>query len=745
MRKNGISRRRFMKDGFSLMSGTSLSLRALSRPDQDKKKIGVSVSRTSLKSLTAIPTTCQQCSAGCGVIAYLNGDRLVQILGNPEHPINKGGICAKGVAGINLVNDPERLLYPVKRLGQRGENRWSRITWDEAYHTLSTRVSRLIDEEQTERFIVDLGYPDFILEEFILALGQATVIHRPYLKNVNRSSAFAYLTGHSSFIPDVTRSRTILNFGANPFANHDYFVGIARRLALARIEKGAKLITFDVRMSETAAKSDEWYPVKPGTDGSIALAMANVIVNKGLVDKPFLENRADMSYEVLQEHLSRYTPEWTQRESGVAAKDIERMAIQFASQKPSVAILGGGAYDHENGYQTTRCISLLNWLVGNVGKEGGIFFSGLPLSQLSYTTKTRTISRLKNNNTSIDTYFCYLSNPAYEDPECDKSAVLLKDEKTTRFLVVMDTHMTETAMLADLVLPAATYLESWGVEPGPPLDGISMLNLRQPAVSLLSPAEALRSPSFDVGKLTDPTFQPLGEAKEVGNVFLKLAKDLDGNVVKTLPYKDTQDYASQMVSLATQSKGAFQDLKQKGFWTNPKSNAIIEESLAIERQLRLPDYMPVNYQEKTKPNQFILTTFKTNLGTKGMENSKWAREIFHENRLWLNKQKAAQLGIQNGDKVRVSSSVGSVILHVLTTNRIHPESVALAEGLGHTAFGSMAQARKSKSKDRDTELIWWGKKGKGVNPFSIIADRVDPMGRGLASKDTVVHIEKLGE
>jgi thiosulfate reductase/polysulfide reductase chain A len=128
-----------------------------------------------------------------------------------------------------------------------------------------------------------------------------------------------------------------------------------------------------------------------------------------------------------------------------------------------------------------------------------------------------------------------------------------------------------------------------------------------------------------------------------------------------------------------------------------------------------------------------------------MENSKWAREIFHENRLWMNKHKAVRLGIKNGDRVRVTSSVGSLALRVLTTHRIHPESVALAEGLGHTAFGSMAQARKSRSKDRDTQLVWWSKKGKGVNPFAIIENRVDPVGGGHASKDTVVQVHKIEE
>lgn len=743
MAKKGLSRRRFMKDGISLLAGTSMSLSAFSPPVQDRTKM--SVSRTSLKPLTAIPTSCQQCPAGCGIIAYLNGDRLVQILGNPDHPVNMGGICAKGVAGINLVNDPERLLYPIKRTGQRGQNRWSRITWDEVFHTLSTRIGRLVKDGSTKEIVLDLGRADFILEEFAMALGQVTVIHRPVLKNLNRSSALAHMTGHTGSIPDVAQSRTILNFGANPFANHDYFIGIARRLASAQLERGAKLITFDVRMSETAARSDEWHPVKPGTDGSIALAMAHVIVNKGLADTPFLENRASISVGVLKEHLSRYTPEWAERESGVKAKDVERLASQFASQKPSVAILGGGVYDHENGYHNTRCVSLLNWVVGNVGKKGGVFFSGLPLKHSSRATNVQTISQSKHSSTPIDTYFCCLANPAYADPECDKSASLLKDEKITPFLVVMDTHMSETALLADMVLPAATYLEGWGWKTAPPLDGIPALNLQQPVVSLLSPAKALRSPSFDSGKLLDPVFQPLGEAKEVGNVFLKLAKDLGGAPEKTLPYKNTQEFTQEMISFAIPDGVSLADLKQKGFWTDKKSKMLLEQSLAIKRRFRLPEYVPVHPQEKENPNQFVLTTFKTNLGTDGMENSKWAREILHENRVWINKQKAKELRIKNGEEVRVTSSVGSLTLRVMTTNRIHPESVAIAEGLGHTAFGSAARAQKSRSKDSDTQLIWWSKKGKGVNPYSIIENRVDPDGGGPAFKDTVVQVHKIEE
>ena len=738
-----------MKDGLSLTAGTTLSLQAFSQSFSENKKTGVS--RTSLKSLTAIPTTCRQCPAGCGIIAYLNGDRLVQILGNPDHPNNMGGICAKGIGGINQVNDPERLLYPLKRIGPRGQNNWTRITWDEVYLTLASRIGRSIKEGRIKEMIFDLGQTDPLLLKFIRALGAPEVINRAYLKGLNRSSAFAAMTGHESFIPDVAKSRIILNFGANPFANHEHFVGIARRIIQARTERGTRLITFDVRLSETAAKSDEWYPVKPGTDGGVALAMAHVIVNQGLADRTFLEQKANISQDDLKKHLSPFTPEWAEKECGIAARDIERLAILFASNKPSVAIIGGGAYDHANGNQNTRCISLVNWVTGNLEKEGGLFSPRYPMEPTAFANSAGTISDPKRKKTPIDTYFAYAANPAYADAECDKSAALLKDDETIRFLVVMDTHMTESAMLADMVLPAATYLEGWGAEPAPSLDGFPILNLRQPVVSLVSPAKALRSPSFDAGKLLESTFTPLGEAKEVGNFCLKLAEYLGNDIATKLPFKDTYDYTLQTVESVYNGRVDMRTLKQRGLWVEEETQRKTERtSLSITQDARknqerspLPGYIPLRAYQNKNPDQFILTPFKPNLGTAGMENSKWAREIFHENRLWMNKQKADELGIKNGEKIRVTSSAGSLTVRVLTTHRIHPESVAIAEGLGHTAFGSAAQARKTRSKDPDTRLIWWGKKGKGVNPYSIIENRVDPVGRGPASKDTVVRVEKI--
>ncbi|MDH5467951.1 MAG: molybdopterin-dependent oxidoreductase, partial [Candidatus Aminicenantes bacterium] len=168
MKKIRISRRRFLKTGLVWVAGTTAGLRGVGKAALDKGK--TAVSRTSLKPLRPIPTTCEQCPAGCGITAYLDGERLVQILGNPDHPNNRGGICAKGIAGINLVNDPERLLHPLKRAGVRGSGQWTRISWDEAYTALSKRIKEMLRQGRMNEFVVDIGHSDTLLDEFLSSL-----------------------------------------------------------------------------------------------------------------------------------------------------------------------------------------------------------------------------------------------------------------------------------------------------------------------------------------------------------------------------------------------------------------------------------------------------------------------------------------------------------------------------------------------------------------------------------------------
>lgn len=727
MQKVRYSRRRFMKTGLACLAGTVV----------DGKAVSASVSRTSLKTLRAIPTTCRLCPAGCGILAYLDGDRCVQILGNPSHPVNKGGICAKGISGLNLVYDPERLLFPMKRIGKRGEGHWTRITWDEAHEMMIPRIVQSNVDKKKFGFVIDLGQSDLLLDRFIQTMELPSVINRSVLNRRNINLASRIMTGGPSLIHDIDRSRTLLNFGANPFAHHDLFIGLARRLMEARMEYGSKLITFDVRMSETAAKSDLWIPVKSGTDGIVALAMAHTILKNDLVDPDFISKRTNPSLLELKSHLSSFTPARAEKESGIKASDIENVAIEFATHKPSTAFVGGGVADHKNGVENVQAVLLLNLLVGH------------PISsRLAGNQNTKTLNgtrELAESGTKVSIYLSYLSNPVFDEPNTPMISQYFEDDTKVNFLAVLDTHMTETAKMADLVLPAATYLESWGIEYGPSFDEISVLSLSQPVVSLQSPAKILRSPDFDVGKVIDPSFLPRGEAKEVGNVCIEWARRIGGKIGRRFPFKNSLEFYSKEVEHIQNiaAKGGFNTLKREGFLIETKSY----EPLNLTENNKkngfsiLPNYKDIDSIKKK--TEFILTTYKHGFFVKGTMNSKWLREISHDNPLWINRLAAENLGIQNGEQLRISSESASLVVKALVTDRIHPESVALAEGFGHTATGRIAKSKKFKSSDSNTLLLWWEKEGRGINPNELISGDRDPLSGVFASKDTFVKIEKL--
>jgi len=224
---------------------------------------------------------------------------------------------------------------------------------------------------------------------------------------------------------------------------------------------------------------------------------------------------------------------------------------------------------------------------------------------------------------------------------------------------------------------------------------------------------------------------------------------MGGTTRKNLAFKDTKDFVSRMVKSVPGLD--FETLKQKGFYIKKRPSAeiskafprvnIYSKTLESEGLSPLPEYIPVTHPERE--NEFAFTAFKSNLGLDSTANSKWAREILHENRLWINRKTAEKMNIKNGDKVRVTSSAGNLVVRALPTDRIHPRSVAMVEGLGHTAVGRVATARKFKSSDLDTNLIWWSKAGCGVNPKTIIENKHDAVGGGSAPKETLVRVEKV--
>ncbi len=770
-----FSRRDFLKLGIG--AGSFLFLEnQLCRlvPAKELEEGGKEVSRTTGKFRQPIVSTCMQCYARCGIIGYVGYGRLVKIGGNPSHPNNRGRLCAKGQAGINLLYDPDRLLYPFKRIGQRGEGQWQRISWEDAYREIAGRLRKVQDQGSPDRFVFfserDVTTSSFS-KRFCDAFRTPNHLSHGALSGPNKRVAQHLTWGAEFDINDVAYTQYMLNFGSNPYEAHLLRSSFAQRIAEGRTERifggrshnRAKLVTFDVRLSQTAGRSDEWFPIKPGTDGIAALAMAHVILKEGLYDKDFISKWTNVSLERLRDHLKPYTPEQAEKECGVSAADLRRIAIEFASTKPATTLSSGGLNKHKNGVENERCLLLLNALTGNVDIRGGFclprFISwedpapqppevsaGTPLTKPKEFPLTRgghfqdILLKIREGRQPVQVLMTYKANPVYSQPDCEANKKILQDEKLIPFYVAIGTHVTESSVFADLLLPEATYLERLEIESPPALEMIPFISLRQPVV------------------------KPLGESLAFMDILIELARRMGRDMEKSFPYASAEDYWTAVISkfpalvgaggmdylrehgwwMESGAKREYQAYLKKGFATPSGKLEIYSPKMEAAGYSALPTYRPIAEHKKLKDEELILTTFQWNVHTHfSTANCKWLAEIIHANPAWINSRVAEQRGIRDGDAIRVTSRLGSIVTRAYVTQGIHPQVIAISDSCGHWQLGRVAQARRFRSPDPETSLIWWEKEGNGVHPNPIIPAAPDPIGGGQAWMDTVVTITKI--
>lgn len=324
----------------------------------------------------ATPTVCFGCTTQCHVLGWVQDGRVVRISGNPLDPNGHGRICAKANGLIHATTYPGRLLHPLRRAGPRGSGQWERISWDEALDTIAARLQGLIERERPDLFAIQVGRDKTfgLTERFLRTVGSPHGLNRRAICSSN--VRLGYMTTFGQVMdwgaPDLERTRYVLNFGSNLMEAHQGGFGGIERLQAARLERGARLVTFEVRPSATASVSDEYWPVSPGSDGAIAMALAHVIAHEGLADRAFWDRWCNLPFEQLLAHLAPFTPELAARESGVPAEALRRIAREFAAAAPAcTTLINRGIAKHLNGIHGARAAVLLDVLVGNVGQPGG--------------------------------------------------------------------------------------------------------------------------------------------------------------------------------------------------------------------------------------------------------------------------------------------------------------------------------------------------------------------------------------
>lgn len=739
---------------------------------------GRSVNRTSGLPRSFLPSTCMQCPAGCGNIGYIEESRVVKIGGNTMHLSNQGSLCARGQAGINALYDPDRLLQPMKRNGQRGRDRWMKISWEEAYDEIAKTMAASKANAGSFVFMTEDLNQDALGRRFTHAFGSPNALGATGVYDANKLVATELTWGAAGDVPDVSKSKYILIFGANPLESNPQFVGLARRLIDGVQRNQAKVVVFDVRLTNTSTRATEAYYVNPGTFALVALAMGNVIMQEGLYDRGFVERWTNVTPAQLTQHLAQYTPERAETEAGVSALVIRRIATEFAATRPATTFSDAMLSNFANGVQNERAVMLLSIITGNIDVKGGLCLPrrydlaepnpappqpapsvltnppDLPFA--SQQSIAKTMQMIKEHKHNVGVLMTHGFNPAYSNPDTGLVQDVLKDETLIPFHVAVTPFMTETAALADIVLPETTYLEDWSVEVRPSPELVPYVSLRQPVVP---PMESTRS-FFDMAG--------------------QLANRIKGGMEQYFAFKSVEEYLKARIANipGLAQAGGLEYLRQHGVWYDPKTRPnygaymaggfltpsgrieIYSPRLAENNFAAMPSYEPIASFRELGEHDLILTIFDTALQTDGKTaNCMWLDEILHDNPALINTTTAQRLGIKSGDHIRIlrqaksgEAKERSIESTAFLTEGIHPQVVAMANGVGHTGFGHIAEGEKMKLKeiesselrDPNVELVWWKEKdGTGVNAKQIVPIAPDPIGGGQAWGDMVVTVAKV--
>lgn len=456
------------------------------------------------RNYTLVPTTCFNCEAACGLVAYIDKEtgEVAKFEGNPEHPASRGRNCAKGPATLNQVHDPERVLYPMKRVGERGGGQWERVSWEHALDEISARIRTAINEGRKDEVMYHVGRPgeDGYTERVLQGWGVDGHNSHTNICSSNARIGYQSWMGHDRPSSDFANAEVIFLISSHLEAGH-YFNPHAQRIIEAQ-NKGATIICVDPRLSNTGSKADHWLPAWPGTEPFMLLAIARLLIESGNWQKDFVrrwvnwetylrETRPDLPVEIdsLQsawlDEYAEYTPERAAEICGIDADQLREIAeiigahpTKFASHTWRAA--GAG---NLGGWQTARCLFLLNVLTGSVATVGGTSGTGWNKFKphqpkgapalhewnemswpkeypLSYHEMSILLPHFLNEGRGkLDVYFSRVYNPVWTNPDGFSWLEALKDEDKVKCHVALTPTWSETAWFADYVLPMGVGTE----------------------------------------------------------------------------------------------------------------------------------------------------------------------------------------------------------------------------------------------------------------------------------------------
>ncbi|WP_249009308.1 molybdopterin-dependent oxidoreductase [Conexibacter sp. DBS9H8] len=510
-----------------------------------------------------VPTTCFNCESACGLLAYVDRDSLQvrKFEGNPLHPGSRGRNCAKGPATLNQVTDPDRILYPLRRAGARGEGKWERASWDEALDAIAARLRAAITEGRQNEIMIHIGRPgeDGYTERVMAAWGVDGHNSHTNVCSSGGRTGFQFWTGIDRPSPDHANAKVIYLISSHLEAGH-YFNPHAQRITEARA-RGAKVIVLDTRLSNTATHADYWLSPQPGSEAAINLAIARHLIATGRANWPFIHDwwnwqeymascrpESPQTFEAFQAALgelyAEYTFEFAAAESGIDAATLAEVAevVAGAGTAFSCHSWRSAAASNLGGWQVSRTVFFLAAILGAVATPGGTFpnaynkFVPKPIhlpphpkvwQELSWPLEFPLAQNelsfllphfLKDGRGRLDTYFSRVYNPVWTNPDGMSWVEVLSDPDKVGCYVALTPTWNESSYFADWVLPMGHASERHDTHSYEQYDG-QWIGFRQPV---------LRAARERLGEtVTDTREVNPGEVWEENEFYIELSWRID--------------------------------------------------------------------------------------------------------------------------------------------------------------------------------------------------------------------------
>ncbi|MFK2825953.1 molybdopterin oxidoreductase family protein [Bacillus sp. B190/17] len=671
-----------------------------------------------------VPSVCSlDCPDQCGLLVHKKDGKIVKVEGDPDHPVTKGSICNKVRNMSERIYDHKRLSTPLKRVGKKGEGTFTPISWQEAIETIADHWKKLISEEGAESILPYSFYGNMgklnaegMDRRFFYRLG-ASQLDRT-ICSIAGSTGFGYTMGgsHGSDPEEMTETKLFIIWGINAVSTNMHQMMIAQKAK----KDGAKIVVIDVHKNQTGRMADWFIPILPGTDGALALGMMHILYKENLVNRSFLEEYT-VGYEELEKHVEAYDPHTVAGITGVSVEDIYKLTRMYGTTSPSMIRIGNGLQHHDNGGMIVRTISCLPALTGQWLLKGGgavksnsgyLAYNKQALQRpdlQKYPTRTMNMNLLGEvlleTEKPIRSMFVYNSNPAIVAPNANKVREGLAREDL--FTIVHDLFLTETAMFADIVLPATSAFENTDFYTG----------------------------AWHVYlHLHEPVIPPYGESKSNMDVFRLLAQAMGFD---EQAFKDTdEDLVQQAISGVSTPyfpDVTYDELKEKRFvkarhtedrlkhlQTPSGKIELYSKKLELDGHPALPTHIPlVQEREEDFPFLFVPAPNHNFLNSTFSNNEKHVK-LEKAPKLFMNQQDADRLGIEDGTVVRIWNDRGECELIVSTGDQVLP-GVVVSQGL------------------------WSDLSGKKHLVNALTPDRIADMGGGATFFSGRVNVEPLNQ